>query len=117
MRVREDFRFASRGLLLGGRRGFEPAVTLGAVEGAEGAPTDEDAGTYDRLRECVSDGRSHDEPARGGINRPFFDEAAVKQVCPSSNGLGQSELFRDGGSGSFGLEIRQLSTHVAIVAV
>jgi len=23
--------------------------------------------------------------------------------CPSSNGLGQSELFRDGGSGSFGL--------------
>ena len=28
-----------------------------------------------------------------------------------------SELFRDGGSGSFGFEIRQLSTDVAIVAV
>ena len=37
--------------------------------------------------------------------------------CPSSNGLGQSELFRDGGSGSFGLEFRRLSTDVAIVAV
>jgi hypothetical protein len=37
--------------------------------------------------------------------------------CPSSNGLGQSELFRDGGSGSFGFEIRRLSTDVAIVAV
>src|SRR4029077_1640085 len=37
--------------------------------------------------------------------------------CPSSNGLRQSELFRDGGSGSFGLEIRLLSTDVAIVAV
>ena len=37
--------------------------------------------------------------------------------CPSSNGLGQSELFRDGGSGSFGFEIRRLSTDVSIVAV
>jgi hypothetical protein len=37
--------------------------------------------------------------------------------CPSSNGLGQSELFRDGGSGSFGLEFRRLSTDVSIVAV
>jgi hypothetical protein len=37
--------------------------------------------------------------------------------CPSSNGLRQSELFRDGGSGSFGFEIRLLSTDVAIVAV
>jgi hypothetical protein len=37
--------------------------------------------------------------------------------CPSSNGLGQTELFRDGGSGSFGLEFRRLSTDVAIVAV
>ena len=37
--------------------------------------------------------------------------------CPSSNGLGQSELFRDGGSGLFGLEFRRLSTDVAIVAV
>ncbi len=37
--------------------------------------------------------------------------------CPSSNGLGQSELFKDGGSGSFGLEFRRLSTDVAIVAV
>ena len=39
------------------------------------------------------------------------------EECPSSNGLGQSELFRDGGSGSFGLEFRRLSTDVAIVAV
>jgi hypothetical protein len=39
------------------------------------------------------------------------------QPCPSSNGLRQSELFRDGGSGSFGFEIRLLSTDVAIVAV
>jgi hypothetical protein len=31
--------------------------------------------------------------------------------------LGQSELFRDGGSGSFGLEFRRLSTDVSIVAV
>ena len=38
-------------------------------------------------------------------------------VCPSSNALGQSELFRDGGSGSFGFEFRRLSTDVAIVAV
>ena len=38
-------------------------------------------------------------------------------MCPSSNGLGQSELFRDGGSGSFGFEIRRLSTDVSIVAV
>ena len=38
-------------------------------------------------------------------------------TCPSSNGLGQSELFRDGGSGSFGFEIRRLSTDVSIVAV
>jgi glycosyltransferase involved in cell wall biosynthesis len=37
--------------------------------------------------------------------------------CPSSNGLGQSELFRDGGSGSFGLEFRRISTDVAIVAI
>ena len=37
--------------------------------------------------------------------------------CPSSNGLGQSDLFGDGGSGSFGLEFRRLSTDVAIVAV
>jgi hypothetical protein len=37
--------------------------------------------------------------------------------CPSSNGLGQSELFRDGGSGSLELEFRRLSTDVAIVAV
>ena len=28
--------------------------------------------------------------------------AAGVDGCPSSNGLGQSELFRDGGSGSFG---------------
>jgi hypothetical protein len=41
----------------------------------------------------------------------------VDDKCPSSNGLGQSELFRDGGSGSFGLEFRRLSTDVAIVAV
>src|SRR5438132_1098194 len=39
------------------------------------------------------------------------------RLCPSSNSLGQSELFRDGGSGSFGLEFRRLSTDVAIVAV
>ena len=38
-------------------------------------------------------------------------------VCPSSNGLVQSEVFRDGGSGSSGLEFRQLSTDVSIVAV
>jgi hypothetical protein len=31
--------------------------------------------------------------------------------------LGQSELFRDGGSGSFGLEFKRLSTDVSIVAV
>jgi hypothetical protein len=37
--------------------------------------------------------------------------------CPSSNGLGQSAMFRDGGSGSLGLEFRRLSTDVAIVAV
>ena len=43
-------------------------------------------------------------------------EQAVRE-CPSSNGLGQSELFRDGGSGSFGLEFRRLSTDVSIVAV
>ena len=41
----------------------------------------------------------------------------LDEPCPSSNGLGQSELFRDGGSGSFGLEFRRLSTDVAIVAV
>ena len=40
-----------------------------------------------------------------------------ERPCPSSNGLGQSELFGDGGSGSFGLEFRRLSTDVAIVAV
>jgi hypothetical protein len=45
------------------------------------------------------------------------DGVAFEQECPSSNGLGQSELFRDGGSGSFGLEFRRLSTDVAIVAV
>jgi Protein of unknown function (DUF2652) len=39
------------------------------------------------------------------------------QHCPSSNSLRQSELFRDGGSGSFGLEFRRLSTDVSIVAV
>jgi hypothetical protein len=39
------------------------------------------------------------------------------QNCPSSNGLGQSEVFGDGGSGSLGLEFRRLSTDVAIVAV
>ena len=38
----------------------------------------------------------------------------LKSLCPSSNGLGPSELFRDGGSGSFGLEFRRLSTDVAI---
>ena len=43
--------------------------------------------------------------------------AKAFRACPSSNGLGQSELFRDGGSGSFGLEFRRLSTDVAIVAV
>jgi hypothetical protein len=43
--------------------------------------------------------------------------AWIKGDCPSSNGLGQSELFRDGGSDSFGLEFRRLSTDVAIVAV
>jgi hypothetical protein len=47
---------------------------------------------------------------RHARERAFID-------CPSSNGLGQSELFGDGGSGSFGLEFRRLSTDVAIVAV
>ena len=42
---------------------------------------------------------------------------AIALNCPSSNGLGQSESFRDGGSGSFGIEFRRLSTDVAIVAV
>ena len=37
--------------------------------------------------------------------------------CPSSNALGQSELYWKGGSGSLGLEFRRLSTGVAIVAV
>ncbi len=51
---------------------------------------------------------------------PFSTTACVRfgrYWCPSSNGFGQSELFRDGGSGSFGLEFRRLSTDVAIVAV
>src|SRR4029077_16161696 len=49
--------------------------------------------------------------------RLAFRRVAQVAACPSSNGLGQSELFRDGGSGSFGLEFRRLSTDVAIVAV
>ena len=39
--------------------------------------------TYDRLRkiaQCSPTGRSHDNQRAAGINRPFFDEAAVKQV-------------------------------------
>src|SRR5262245_11171231 len=38
-------------------------------------------------------------------------------VCPSSNALGQSELYWKGGSGSLGLEFRRLSSGVSIVAV
>ena len=49
--------------------------------------------------------------------RRILDQPLQNEHCPSSNGLGQSELFRDGGSGSFGLEFRRLSTDVAIVAV
>ena len=48
---------------------------------------------------------------------PVVAVGGSSPICPSSNGLGQSELFRDGGSGSFGLEFRRLSTDVAIVAV
>ena len=34
--------------------------------------------------------------------KPFdYWPGFLKSLCPSSNGLGQSELFRDGGSGSF----------------
>jgi hypothetical protein len=45
------------------------------------------------------------------------DKAFDAPDCPSLNGLEQSELFRDGGSGSFGLQFGRLSTDVAIVAV
>ena len=48
---------------------------------------------------------------------PLLGNGISRAECPSSNGLGQSELFRNGGSGSFGLEFRRLSTDVAIVAV
>ena len=41
----------------------------------------------------------------------------LHRLVEPTNGLGQSELFRDGGSGSFGFEIRRLSTDVSIVAV
>ena len=54
-------------------------------------------------------------PKKRFLHTPSF--VGMHYTCPSSNGLGQSELFRDGGSGSFGLEFRQLSTDVAIVAV
>ena len=43
--------------------------------------------------------------------------ALSRLQCPSSNALGQTAAFRNGGSGSFGFEIRRLSTDVAIVAV
>ena len=56
------------------------------------------------------------ELAGHGMRGATLHATAIKE-CPSSNGLGQSELFRDGGSGSFGLEFRRLSTDVAIVAV
>ena len=60
--------------------------------------------------------RGRAELLRGSTyHRPGLSESDAH--CPSSNGLGQSELFGDGGSGSFGLEFRQLSTDVAIVAV
>ena len=51
------------------------------------------------------------------ITRAVIETAKGVRECPSSNGLGQSELFRDGGSGSLELEFRRLSTDVAIVAV
>ena len=51
------------------------------------------------------------------LQLPVTQAGSRMPDCPSSNGLGQSELFRDGGSGSFGLEFRRLSTDVAIVAV
>ena len=53
-----------------------------------------------------------------GLQSPILVRVdGARFVCPSSNGLGQSELFRDGGSGSFGLEFRRLSTDVSIVAI
>ena len=45
------------------------------------------------------------------------DAQRTVAACPSSNALGESELFRDGGSGSFEFEFRRLSIDVAIVAV
>jgi putative DNA primase/helicase len=44
-------------------------------------------------------------------------EMLVDYDCPSSNALGQSGGIWNGGSGSFGFEIRRLSAGVAIVAV
>jgi len=44
-------------------------------------------------------------------------QKCVAETCPSSNTLGQSAMFRNGGSGSFRFEFRRLSADVAIVAV
>ena len=51
----------------------------------------------------------------------YFVEGHIPVVvikrCPSSNALGQTAMFRNGGSGSFRFEFRRLSTDIAIVAV
>jgi hypothetical protein len=50
----------------------------GAVEGAEGP--DGETPHLCSITQCSPTGRSHDNQRAAGINRPFFDEAAVKQV-------------------------------------
>ena len=52
-----------------------------------------------------------------GAVRQAYDAVFKAITCPSSNALRQSAAIWNGGSGSFGFEIRRLSTDVAIVAV
>ena len=87
--------YASDGIVLAGRLKSADQQRVVFHDDLEGTLTEADA-WYDEFRHQM-------------------EEYADK--CPFSNGLGQSELFRDGGSGSFGFEIRRLSTDVSIVAV
>ena len=91
-----------------------------AVPGAWLFFTGDEGRAIEALADCVIPPDPVTPGGRESGSAVFIDRQLAGpygRQCPSSNGLGQSELFRDGGSGSLELEFRRLSTDVAIVAV